>query len=139
MRQACDEAASERVGRQRKDDGDDRCRLLYCGDGASDGDNHVDFEADKLGGDLGVAFGASFRPAILDRNGATLDPTQFTHSRHKSSRPWTEGRSICAQETDGRQLFRLLRERGERLCDCRAAEIFNNLWRARPKADQTRL
>ena len=32
-RQTCDQAAADRVARQCKDDRDDRCRLLYCGDG----------------------------------------------------------------------------------------------------------
>jgi hypothetical protein len=41
----------------------------------------VDLEADKLGCDLGVALGASFRPAILDSDGATLDPAEFTQAR----------------------------------------------------------
>jgi hypothetical protein len=40
---------------------------------------------------LGGALSAALRRAILDRDSATLDPTQFTHSRHKSSRPWTKG------------------------------------------------
>jgi hypothetical protein len=35
--------------------------------------------------DLGDALGASFREAILDRDGATLDPAEFAQSPHKSS------------------------------------------------------
>src|SRR5258705_10189087 len=77
-----------------------RCRLLYCGDGASDGDNDVDLEADKFGCDLGVALGAALGPAILDRDGTALDPAEFAQVCHKRRRPWTEGRSICAQEAD---------------------------------------
>jgi hypothetical protein len=61
-----------------KDDGNDRCRPLYCGDGGPKRDNDVNLEADKLGCDLGVALGAPFRPAIFDRDGATLDPAEFT-------------------------------------------------------------
>src|SRR5271169_1874022 len=76
---------------------------------------------DKLGRDLGVALGASLGPAILDRDGATLDPAEFTQSPHKSSRPRTIFRSISAQEPDGRQLARLLRACSERPSDCRTA------------------
>ena len=47
-----------------------------------------DFDAERAcGRDLGDALLSSLRPAILDRDGATLDPTEFTKSRHKSSRP----------------------------------------------------
>jgi len=69
-----------------------------------------------------VAFGAALRPAILDRNGASLDPTQFTHSRHKSSRPWTKGCSIRAQEPNDRQFGRVLRTRRQRPSSCRTAD-----------------
>jgi hypothetical protein len=77
-------------------------------------DNDVDVEADKLGRDLGVALGTSLRPVILDRDGAPLDPAEFTESLHKSGSPWDPGRSVRAQEPDGRQLHWLLRLSGER-------------------------
>jgi hypothetical protein len=82
--------------------------------------NNVDFQPDKLGCDLGAAFRASLIPAILDCDGATLDPAEFTHSLHKGRRPWTQARCIRAQKTNGRQLARLLRARRER--PCRRAE-----------------
>jgi hypothetical protein len=56
-----------------------------CGDGASDGDNDVDLKADKLGCDLGVALGAALRPAILDRDGTTLNPAEFVQARFAST------------------------------------------------------
>src|SRR5262249_24340143 len=90
-------------------DGNDRCRLLYCEDGECICDNDVDLEADKLGCDLSVARGTSLRPAILDRDGATFNPAEFTQSLHKSSSPGTPDRSVRAQEPDRRQLPRLLR------------------------------
>jgi hypothetical protein len=40
------------------------------------------FAPDELGRDLGEAFGASLGPAILDCDGATLDPAEFAQSLH---------------------------------------------------------
>ena len=50
-------------------------------------DNDIDLEPDELGRDLGEALVASLRPAILDRDGATLDPAKFAQSLHKSGDP----------------------------------------------------
>jgi hypothetical protein len=72
----------------------------------------------ELGCNLGKALGTSFRPAILDRDVATLDPAEFTHSVHENSSPSTPDRSVIAQDRDGRQLACLLRLRGQRVCDC---------------------
>jgi hypothetical protein len=41
------------------------------------GDNDIDLEPDELGDDRGRALKASLRPAILDLDGLTLDPTEF--------------------------------------------------------------
>src|ERR1700730_4213890 len=80
-------------------------------------DDDINLEPDELGRDFGEALVASLRPAILDRDGATLDPTEFTKSPHKSSSPWAEERSVRAQKPDGRQLPRLwLRLRRQRPC-----------------------
>src|SRR5262249_7441375 len=68
------------------------------------------------------AFAASLRPAILDRDGATLNPTKFPQPLHECISQFPLGRSRGrAQEPDGRQLSRLLRARRERPCS-RAAE-----------------
>ena len=64
-------------GVDRKDDRDDRSRLLECGDRGSKRDDDIDLKPDELGRDLGVALDAVFRPAILDRDGAPLDPAEF--------------------------------------------------------------
>ena len=108
----------------REHDRDDRCRLLCREDaGGAVRDNDIDLEPDELGGDLGEALAASLRPAILDRDGATLDPTEFAQPLHESGDPLAVGRRRArAQEPDGRQLAGLLRARRERPRRRRAAE-----------------
>src|SRR5262249_35278319 len=88
-RQTYDQAAADRIDRNRKDDGDGRCRLFYCGDSGSIRDNDINIQADKLGCDLGVALGSPLRPAVLDRDGAALDPAEFTQSPRKGVSPRT--------------------------------------------------
>ena len=86
-------------------------------------DNDIDLEPNELGRDLGEALAASLRPAILDRDGATLDPAEFAQPLHKGGDPLARDRRRGrAQEPDGRQLRRLLRTRRERPCSRRAAE-----------------
>ena len=63
----------------------------------------------RKGRDFADALGTALRPAILDRDGATLDPAEFAQSRHKGVSPRTPARDIRAQEPDGRLLVRLLR------------------------------
>src|SRR5262249_53548963 len=71
----------------------------------------------------GEALVASFPPAILDRDVATVDPAEFAQSLHKRRGPFASGRTCAlAQETDGRQLARLLRARRQRPCDSRTAD-----------------
>src|SRR5215472_13442878 len=91
------------------DDRDDGCRLLGSYDCLSRRrDNDVDFAPDKLGRDLGEALAASLRPAILDRDGATLDPAKFAQALHKSGNPLAMGsRRTCDKEPNGRQFGRL--------------------------------
>src|SRR6516162_1550758 len=91
-----------------------RCRIR---------DNDSNFKLDKLNRNLGVAVAAVLRPAILNRDRATLDPTEFAQSMRKSGGPQSVGRSRGrAQEPNGRQLRRLLRARRERPRGGRAAE-----------------
>ena len=89
-RQTRNKAGSDRVPRY-ENNGDDRCRLPYRGHSATDGDNDVDLQPDKLGRDFGITLGAALRPAILDRDVTVLDPAQFAQVRNKSGRPRTEG------------------------------------------------
>src|SRR5262249_14902390 len=77
-------------------------------------DNDVHLEPDNLGRDLGDALGASLRPAILYRDGATLDPAERTQSLRKSRDVCTPRRSFRAQEPYSRELPLLLRARRER-------------------------
>ena len=60
-------------------------------DCASRRDDDIDLEPDELGRDLGEALAASLRPAILDRDGAALDPAEFAQPLHKSGGPWALG------------------------------------------------
>ena len=76
-RQTCDEAGSDCVVRHREYGRDDRRRLLHRGHCGSPGDNDIDLEADELGSNFGETLRASFRPAILNRDGATLAPAEF--------------------------------------------------------------
>jgi len=84
--------------------------------------NDIDLEPRELGGDLGHALVAAFRPAIVDRHVATFDPLQLAKALHESGKPWAGGGERGGAEiTDGRQLA-LLRARGQRPCGRRAAE-----------------
>jgi hypothetical protein len=68
------QTAGDRIVRNSKDDWDGRCRLLgYNGVGTCRYDN-VDLQASEFGRDLRGAFWATFRPAILDCDSATLVP-----------------------------------------------------------------
>ena len=89
--------------------------------GVASRDNDIDLESDELGCDFRVALIAALCPAILNRDGATIDPAEFAQPLHKSGNRWLsiEG---CPQETDGRQLCRLLRARRDRPRRRRAAE-----------------
>ena len=53
-------------------------------------DDDIDLEPDELGRDLGEALDAALRPAILDRDGAALDPAEFAQPLHKSGGPWAQ-------------------------------------------------
>src|SRR5215475_13281795 len=85
-------------------------------------DDDIDLEPDELGRDLGEALIASLGPAILDGDGSILDPAEFAQPLYKSSSPLAPcQRSGRAQESDGRQLARLLPLRHHRPSS-RAAE-----------------
>ena len=85
--------------------------------------NDVDLESDELGRDLGEALGASFRPAILDRDRPTLDPAEFMQSLRKSGDPFAGGRTrALTRKPNSPQLPGLLAVRLKRPRDRRAAE-----------------
>src|SRR5262245_64556795 len=78
-------------------------------------DDDIDLEPDELGGDLGEAFAASLRPAILDRDVAAFDPAEFVQPLHKGGdRLADHRRRGPAKEPDSWQLRRLLRARRKR-------------------------
>ena len=47
----------------------------------------------ELGCNFGKAFRASFRPAILDRDGAAVDPAELAQPLHKGGGPLAPARS----------------------------------------------
>jgi hypothetical protein len=117
-----DQAGANRITRNRKHDWDDRCRLLCCDDiwGCCGGDD-INFESDQFGCDLRGALAASLRPAVLDRDGAALDPAKLAQPLHKRRDPLAlQRRRAYAHEPDRRQLRRLLRARRQRPCRCAA-------------------
>src|SRR5262249_9088964 len=86
-RKAGDEAGADRVSCH-EDDRNNRRRLLCRQDRwRSRSDYAIDFEATELGGNPGEPLAASFRPAILDRDAATLDPPKFSQPLDKSIGP----------------------------------------------------
>src|SRR5262249_21587583 len=113
-RQTHDKASADRVS-FRKDNWDDRCRLLCCENTyGSLGNDDIDLLPDKLGNDLGCALAASLCPPNLDRDGSSLDPAEFAQPLHESGDPLVLNRSRrWAQEPDSRQLRHLLRARRE--------------------------
>ena len=56
--------------------------------GVASGDNDIDLEPDRIGGDCGQPLVLSFRPAILDRDVLTLDLTSFVQSLKECGRPF---------------------------------------------------
>src|SRR5262249_1597734 len=119
--QTRDQASPDRVRHHCEHDRDDRCRLLCCqGWRGCLRDNDIDLEPDELGRVFGVALIAALCPAILNGQVTTVDPTEFAEPQNKSGNPLAVNRRV--QESDGRQLARLLRLRRQRPCRRRAAE-----------------
>src|SRR5262249_25713848 len=115
MREAGDQAHSNRVHRQDENDWNRRCRLFDCDGRVSTRDNYIDFKAHELLRNLFEAFAAALCPAIFDRNVATFIPAEFAQPLHESGGPWFPGRCRgCTQKPDDRESARLLRARRER-------------------------
>src|SRR5262249_18789456 len=114
-RQTGDKASAKRVRHRREHDWDNRGRLFRCEDRRSRGDNNIDLETDKLGGDLGETLETSLRQTTLDHGGTPPDPPESAHPLHKGGDPWARGGTrLPAQNPDGRQLARLRGPRRER-------------------------
>jgi hypothetical protein len=73
---------------------------------------------------LGGALAASFRPATLDGEVATLEPAKFVHPLVEGGQPWLKGNGIVAEDPDGPQ-FAFLGARRERPSRRRAADKHN--------------
>ena len=113
MREAGDQAHSNRVHRQDENDWNRRCRLFDCDGRVSTSDNYIDFKAHELLRNLFEAFAAALCPVIFDRNVATFIPAEFAQPLHESGGPWFPGRwRGCTQKPDDRESARLL-------CPCR--------------------
>jgi hypothetical protein len=120
-RQTGNQVRADRVARRRKHDRDHRRRLPGRDHGrGSPGDNDVDLEPDKFGRDLGEALVAPVRPAIFDRERATLHPAELAQPLREGGRPLALAqRRALAQEADGRRLAGLLRPRRKRPSNAR--------------------
>src|SRR5215467_1340637 len=83
----------------------------------------MDLLLHEFGRNFGDALRTCLRPAFLDRDGATFNPTEFTQSLGKSSAPRI-GYSVSANEYErnGRPLARLLPPRDKRARDRYAAK-----------------
>src|SRR5262249_56236756 len=77
-RQACDEATAERIVGYCKDNRDVWRSLLDNCDSRATGHDHIDFLTNELDCDFGGAVRLSLIPTILNGDGATLDPAEFT-------------------------------------------------------------
>src|SRR5262245_40086751 len=82
----------------------------------------MDLLLHELGRNLGNSLRTPFRPAIVDRHGVTVSPTEFAQSIGKSSAQCGIGRNGKPHERDGRPLARLLRPRRKRPDGYRAAD-----------------
>src|SRR5262249_30258230 len=110
----------------REYDWDGRSHLLCCRDSGPSCEDDIHLEADEFGCDLAIALVASLRPAILDSDGAAVDPAKFTQPLHEGRGPRIPvQRRAPPQKADGRQL-RLLPARRKRPC-CYAAEKSDEL------------
>src|SRR5262245_41395276 len=64
---------------------------------------NIHFEPDELGGNFGETLGASFRPTILDYDGAALAPAEHAEPLGKGDGPLALSRwSRAAQPSDRR-------------------------------------
>src|SRR5215475_7313263 len=83
-RQTSDQSGANRIPRDRKDDRYGGCSLLsHERVFVPAGKHNIHIEPNEFGHDLSSAFGATLRPSILDREGATLDPAEIAQTLQK--------------------------------------------------------
>src|SRR5262249_41351228 len=95
-------------------DRDDRCCLLCSKDSrARLRNNRIDFDLHQFGRKLGESVCVPFPITKFDRDGATLDPTEFAQSLQESANSLALSRcSGSYDKPQARQLRRLLSARG---------------------------
>ena len=64
---------------------------VACDAGSRCCDNDINLALDELGRNLSEALAATLRPPLLDRDGATLDPAEFTQPLNKDGEPLAMG------------------------------------------------
>src|SRR5262245_7605016 len=119
--EARDETTPDRVRVDGKDDRNNRCGLLERWNCSAKCNYDVDSQSDKLSRNFRVSLHAVFRPAMLDCDGAALDPAELAKPFQKRGVPRTlRPTRSRAEKPDRRQLLLRAHREGPRCC--RAAE-----------------
>src|SRR3954454_8123947 len=103
--EACNHAVAGRICRQSEHDRNCRSHMLGNDGAAAHRHDNVYLQPNEFGRDVGVAFAPPFRPAILDRDGSAVDPTEFLQALQKSGGPsGPAGGRARPQKSNGGQL-----------------------------------
>src|SRR3954451_8589905 len=121
--EACNHAVADRICRQSEHDGNCRSHMLGNDGAAAHRHDNVYLQPNEFGRDVGVAFAPPFRPAILDRDGSAVDPTEFLQALQKSGGPsGPAGGRARPQKSNGGQLRCWLSSNDKGPCSDRAAD-----------------
>src|SRR5215472_292766 len=122
MRQTCDQADAQRIGRRSDDNGDALCCGLRSADrNGTAGNDDVDIRPQQLADERGYGFDIIAVMAKLIGDVAPFDVTEVVHPADEFLAEWIVVRGSRPDEPDTRRLARLLRARRQRP-RCRAAE-----------------